>query len=345
MYKRSRSPIQLPRCEWFALRGLTLLLVALICSSRAETTTFSEGSHQKGVAATAGVAPVAARADLCADVVAGSVLEVRGGHDFSPPQDSAEEIVERYLAADRKAANKSRFHVQGWRWHTLSLVRDARRMEMLALHQLSAGAGGEDEIAGIEKAAKHVVDFNMAGLHRIEDELFFPWVRDKLCAGDDHEDLKEAFREIIDGIDEDRRHVSKLGQAMREQAKIASSTEVNADRRVEAISNVARMSAALNTRAQGVLDREERLLVPAVAKTVPEKEQKSFNNRVVRSLGILDSRVHLVGMHDAVWEGSDERERALFNEAIPVLPRMMIPRWRRLLYEPVAGVLDIMKKD
>mmetsp|Transcript_20408 Transcript_20408/g.59060 ORF Transcript_20408/g.59060 Transcript_20408/m.59060 type:complete len:106 (+) Transcript_20408:1113-1430(+) len=105
------------------------------------------------------------------------------------------------------------------------------------------------------------------------------------------------------------------------------------------------MSAALNTRAQGVLDREERLLVPAVAKTVPEKEQKSFNNRVVRSLGILDSRVHLVGMHDAVWEGSDERERALFNEAIPVLPRMMIPRWRRLLYEPVAGVLDIMKKD
>lgn len=313
------------------MRGFSILLIALVFAPIAKTT-LPIGRKGKAIG-------VAAAADFNSAGDA-SCLDTRGGGDASPHQ-SAEEIVEKYLAKDRKAASKDRFHVQGWRWHTLSLVRDSRRLETLALRDLSVGAVGEDETPRLEKAAKHVVDFNMAGLHRIENELFFPWMREKLCSNPDaQEHLRKAFNEILDGIDEDRRHVAKLGQAVTEQAKIASSDKVDAGRRAEATSNVARMSAALNSWAQSVMDREERLLVPAVAAAVPEKEQKSFNNRVIRKLGILDSRLHLVGMHDAVWEGADEKERELFNEVIPSIPRMMIPRWRRLLYEPAAGVLD-----
>jgi len=88
------------------------------------------------------------------------------------------------------------------------------------------------------------------------------------------------------------------------------------------------------------MDQENKFLVPAVAKIVPKKEQKSFNNKVLLELGILESRVHLVGMYDAVVESGIEKEREMFREFIPVIPRMMIPNWRKKLYNPQAGILD-----
>ena len=126
----------------------------------------------------------------------------------------------------------------------------------------------------------------------------------------------------------------------RQQANVASSPSIAVAKRKEAILNVAEMSAALSSRMRSVFDREERLLVPAVALIVPEREQRALGHKVIRTLGVLDCRRHLVGMHDAIWEGSNPREQELFEEEIPYLARAMIPRWRRLLYLPSAGVLD-----
>ena len=96
-----------------------------------------------------------------------------------------------------------------------------------------------------------------------------------------------------------------------------------------------------------MMERENRLLVPAVAKMVPEAKQKSFNNRVLLGLGVLDSRLHLVHMHEAVFGGDAiddaldmDTERRLFRSAIPSIPQKMIARWRKKLYDPVAGVLE-----
>jgi hypothetical protein len=104
--------------------------------------------------------------------------------------------------------------------------------------------------------------------------------------------------------------------------------------------NMATQSAAIADCTRSMLQREDSLLVPAVARIVPESEQKSFNTKVIRSLGVFDSRMHLVGMHEAVWEMGNEAERQLFQESIPSVPRYMIPRWKRLLYEPRVGILD-----
>ena len=101
------------------------------------------------------------------------------------------------------------------------------------------------------------------------------------------------------------------------------------------------MSAALTTRTRKIMEKEEQFLIPPVALFVPEREQKSFNSKVIRNLGLLNSRLHLVGMYDAVWELNDEYEKSLFNEVIPTIPRMMISRWKRNLYIPQAGALDL----
>jgi hypothetical protein len=89
-----------------------------------------------------------------------------------------------------------------------------------------------------------------------------------------------------------------------------------------------------------MLQLEDKLLVPTIARIVPASEQKSFNDKVIRNLGILDSRLHLVGMYEAVWELNNEEERRLFQQSIPSLPQRMIPRWKRLLYEPRVGILN-----
>ena len=86
-----------------------------------------------------------------------------------------------------------------------------------------------------------------------------------------------------------------------------------------------------------MLDTENALLVPLVAHFVPVREQVTFNNKVIRSLGVWDSRLHLVGMHEAVAQ--DTAEYALFEKEIPYLPRMMISRWKRNLYDPKVAVL------
>jgi len=86
----------------------------------------------------------------------------------------AEAIISRFLSDDE--SNRD-FHVQGWRWHTLSLVRDTSRLEKLAMRVLSQAteSGFAINSMPLEKASRHVIDFNMGGLNRIENNLLFPW--------------------------------------------------------------------------------------------------------------------------------------------------------------------------
>lgn len=250
----------------------------------------------------------------------------------------AEAIISRFLSDDE--SNRD-FHVQGWRWHTLSLVRDTSRLEKLAMRVLSQAteSGFAINSMPLEKASRHVIDFNMGGLNRIENNLLFPWLRNKLCShGEDR--LKNAFSQILNKIDKDRSRASKLALAVKDQAKLASSPKRERSQCIQATKNLALLSGALTSLVDSIMDQENKFLVPAVAKIVPKKEQKSFNNKVLLELGILESRVHLVGMYDAVVESGIEKEREMFRDFIPVIPRMMIPNWRKKLYNPQAGILD-----
>lgn len=122
------------------------------------------------------------------------------------------------------------------------------------------------------------------------------------------------------------------------QASIAADSSVSPHNRARAVGGVASDAAAIALTAENMLKCEDTTVVPAIARLVSEKEQKSFNTRVIRTLGLFDSRLHLVGMHEAILDSSAERK--LFQETIPSIPQRMIPRWKRLLYDPRAGALD-----
>ena len=108
------------------------------------------------------------------------------------------------------------------------------------------------------------------------------------------------------------------------------------DAKLTAMAGIAQQAMLLSSLCQSIFDRADSLLVPAIAFLVPENEQLSFNNKVLRKLGVLNSRLHLVSMHEAVLERSVE-EQELFNIEIPSVPRYMISRWKRLLYDPLTS--------
>jgi hypothetical protein len=104
---------------------------------------------------------------------------------------------------------------------------------------------------------------------------------------------------------------------------------------------VATKSGELVDLVQSMLEREINLVMPVVGLSVPEKDQKKFNNQVIKFLGVLEARCHLVHMHEVVAEANSQLERQLWEESIPSLPRSMIPRWKRTLYEPRASALSM----
>jgi len=251
---------------------------------------------------------------------------------------SYEEEILKYLAFNSRDSPSSlleQFHIQGWRWHTKSFARDARRLHRLALKTNVKTA------ETLKDASDYVIGFNMMGLHKIEATLFFPWMREKLTGGlVVKPKVSTSFSSAMDALETDRRTVAQLGKNISEKATYACDTRVHESRRSEAIIEIADHSRELFNLVQRMMFIENTLLVPAVGVLVPAREQKSFNNKVLRKLGLLDSRLHLVGMYDTVWEENDSKEKELFTQAIPGVSRKMIPRWRRKLYQPKTYMME-----
>jgi hypothetical protein len=263
-------------------------------------------------------------------------------------KDNAEKEIQDFLSIESSSPPKGdTFYIQGWRWHTLSLIRDSDRLQKFANSLIQKGGQqnkSQEKLQSLNQAVDHVIDFNLKGLQRIENDIFFPWLRQKLINEDAvGADAKKAFRNVIDGVDCDRKRIDEIASKIRSEVKALDNHDSNSitSEMERTFQNLAKLSNSLSEIATSVMEREDRLLVPAVVKVVPPREQKSFNNKVLRNLGIFESRCHLVGMHDAVYDSSygNKEEQSMFVEQIPSIARMMIERWRTSLYEPKAGML------
>jgi len=264
--------------------------------------------------------------------------EIEASWPLSSAAPPHEEEIREFLASKSKNSPSSlleQFHVQGWRWHTKSLARDARRLRRLALKTNVKTA------ESLKDASDYVVGFNMMGLHKVESTLFFPWMREKLLGTfREKSELSTGFSSAMDTLETDRETVAQLGESISKKVRLACDTNTPESLRCDAIVEVANQSAELENLVQRMMYVEDTFLVPAVGAIVPVREQKSFNNKVLRRLGLLDSRLHLVGMYEAVWEDDDSKEKELFQQAIPGISRSMIPRWKRKLYQPKTYMME-----
>ena len=298
-----------------------------------------------------------------------------GGGGLAPPATTttatadSKETIRQYL---QDAAAVRKFHIQGWRWHTMSLARETERLQKLAL-RLAAVAeqqgqgtsltappeGGNNHrdhnnnnsngnnMASLEQAADYVVNFNLKALHRVE-AMFFPWIRKRMDESPIADDgMKMALSQVMDELQADQQKLAALGERLLTSIRASQSSSTSATATMTTTNpalvarQVALQSRELLDLTKSMLEREVTLVIPTVGLCIPEKEQKKFNNQVISFLGVLESRTHLVHMHEVVAEADNHLEHELWRECIPKLPRSMIPRWKRTLYAPRASMLDI----
>ena len=108
------------------------------------------------------------------------------------------------------------FHVQGWRWHTLAMRRELSRVGQLSktLAQQTSTIS-RDDIEGLQKATEYTVNFNMRGLHRIETQVFFPWVRQRLEGMErEYRPAAQSVLRALSTLEQQRSQIEQLGKTM-----------------------------------------------------------------------------------------------------------------------------------
>lgn len=170
----------------------------------------------------------------------------RGGGSNAGIDNQTRDTILRFLdytTTTDKDDDNDIFHIQGWRWHFMSLIRDSKRLQRLADH-LSANSvkidddtNAEDGYKALEEATNYVVNFNMAGLYRIQSNMFLKFIREHLCTADslrqfsrsraeekeeeevgstmsDSEETTKAFHKLIDKIDAYRVQSERIGKEL-----------------------------------------------------------------------------------------------------------------------------------
>lgn len=110
------------------------------------------------------------------------------------------------------------------------------------------------------------------------------------------------------------------------------------------LDNAEKLCIAMHEEAKSILEVEHSLIAPLVADAVSAKEQKAIVSKVIGDIGLADLRLHLVHMHEAVVNQQDKGEVEVFRDKVDGVSRMMIPRWKRLLYDPETVFLPDLGK-
>ena len=95
----------------------------------------------------------------------------------------------------------------------MSLAREASRLHLLAQSMQSSPSQEDSSLSNLQKAADYVVGFNMKGLHKIESDLFFPWVR-KMTSKMADSGVAKAFGAVVEKLESDRQKIEDLGVSL-----------------------------------------------------------------------------------------------------------------------------------
>ncbi|GAB5037509.1 Hypothetical protein NocV09_08400020 [Nannochloropsis oceanica] len=232
------------------------------------------------------------------------------------------------------------FLINGWRWHSRSVLRDVRRFKEVAKRERRELMTGVEGPSRLPACYDFFWSFSWVALLKIESDIFYPFLR---------KTLPKDLRPVLDDLEEQGRQVATLGQrlglvlqAFRDPSSSPSSPPPSlpssSSSHLARLDDALALAGELEVRAEGLIDQQEEVLVPVVAAYLTGREQKKFNNKVIASLGIFNSRVHLVSMAEAVR--GDAVEEMKFKGQIPGIAQALLGRWRERLYRPLAVCLE-----
>ena len=95
----------------------------------------------------------------------------------------------------------------------MSLVREANCLRKLTqtLDEILDDEATTAKLVTIQSAVDYVVGFNMKGLHKIEKDLFFPWVKEKTCDAVEEKAICSAITDLMEKLESDRQKLELVG--------------------------------------------------------------------------------------------------------------------------------------
>ena len=262
------------------------------------------------------------------------------------------------------------FLINGWRWHTASALRDLERYATILEKVAVACAEQKDNPFSpsnilatnittdktsvrvllyperISQCYSFVLDYNLKALMKVESELFFPWLRRLLPPT-----AAPLMSEIVQEQNDVRVLSAQIGQLCQElnkkdnnnQSPGSSSSSSyhphshNPRDDVALIRKIESKVATIRKSYEKIQSVQESIFVPYISAFIPKKEQENFNRKVITTLGMLASQVHLVGMIEAIKD--QPLEMALLKAQIPSLAQIALGIWKKRLYEPKTRCL------
>jgi hypothetical protein len=221
--------------------------------------------------------------------------------------------VEKLISQGPIPVKERQFLVNGWRWHTMSVIRDLERFEMvlnyidLEIKNSKASLQAEDQSKyadRIRRCNEFVIGFNWKALMRVERELFFPWLQKLLPPS-----AKALFTEVYNQHDV----INSLSDNLAKECKLCAVDTTAVKRAVQIVLELKRSACSIQS-------IQEKTFVPYVASYVNKNEQEKFNRRVISRLGLIDSQAHLVSMTEAI-KGVHSEEN-LFKAQIPKIAQV-----------------------
>ena len=210
------------------------------------------------------------------------------------------------------------FLISGWRWHTISVLRDLERFKSLSSSKYRSSLDNDR----LSKCYNHVFGFNWNALMKVESDIFFPWLSNI---------LPEDSKVLIVTINQKHENIKLLTKSLN---NICTST----DTFFKNEATVHKLIHELKDCALSIQNTQENYLVPYISAYISKREQGKFNRKVLSSLGLLNSQIHLVSMYEAIKEKPEEIK--IFNKQMPSVARALIPVWRSNFYTPRTSCFD-----
>lgn len=268
-----------------------------------------------------------------------------------------EENLKSIIEGGPIPARERCFVINGWRWHTASVIRDLERFRIV-VHAHSSIKRGKRSVADSavavasssttgEMATVELLDptstarvlgcfqfvcgFNWKALIKVEAEIFFPWLQKLLP--------ESAVSLMSDIIQQHSKIVGLCGKMEAQCMNLSKLTAHDAQTELSTYRKIEDIIQDMQACALKIQSVQESVFVPYIAAFVSKSEQEVFNRMVIKRLGLFDSQVHLVSMYEAIK--TIPKELRLYEEQIPSIARAVLPVWHKRLYLPKAGCLQL----
>lgn len=231
--------------------------------------------------------------------------------------------LELYIRNGPIPVNNRVFLINGWKWHTSSLLRDLKRFSNKARDE-----EGQNTVPirsdTLFKCYEFVCQFSQSGLCRIEREIFFPWLErllPKIC---------------MKYLNEVRQNQLRAVEISKELSSLCAMRMTDSDPVI--LKGIIEKVDELESHIQKIQFIQTQVFIPVICAYVPREEQMRFNRRVILCLGPMEAQVHLVGMAETI-RGLPAEEQLLRSQ-IPKIAQAMLPLWKRRFYLPRTKCLE-----